>query len=208
MVNFGGVIDEEISEEFLMGTCINDIYKHEFLTNEWGRLDLVIDGFQSEEFCGRFNSMMTTVGSSIYIFGGTYEIGDDQFILDDIYRLDVRGNKLTRLQALSPEVDRCWTLRPTTMESDSDLSSSESSSESSSDEEDLEAVDPTGKPMAAAYPTLKEFFDSNVEYWMDVARAEHTENEINDKKLRSTAFLLAKQEWDTQQELKMNLSLE
>lgn len=31
MLNFGGVIDEEVSDEFLLGTCVSDVYRESWL---------------------------------------------------------------------------------------------------------------------------------------------------------------------------------
>lgn len=68
MINFGGVIDEEISDEFLMGTCTNDIYRYEFATNCWSRAEVAVASpadLELAAFCARFNSMMAISGQQL-----------------------------------------------------------------------------------------------------------------------------------------------
>lgn len=214
MINFGGVIDEEVSDEFLLGTCVSDIYRCELDGHRWSKLDLlsVTEGFDMSKFCGRFNAMMTLYGDNLLIFGGIFEVGDRQFTLDDMYRVDLKTGKLNQIKALSPELDNCWTLQPATIsEDESDGESGEESEFSSSDceeEEEEATVDEGGRPIAASYSALKDFFGENLEYWMNVARQESASEESNEKQLRAMAFLAAKRIWEEQQELDLNISLD
>lgn len=91
----------------------------------------------------------------------------------------------------------------------SSSSSNDSSGEESSSEDDTPTtkLDKTGRPIASSYTLMKEFFDDNIDYWMGVARQENFKGEVNDKKLRSTAFAIAKQVWEEQYQLEMNINL-
>ena len=60
MICFGGVIDEEVSDEHLVGTCVNDMFVLQLgpSLNKWEQLHLTET---DASFCGRFNSMMSLV---------------------------------------------------------------------------------------------------------------------------------------------------
>lgn len=137
-----------------------------------------------------------------------------------MYVLDPASGRLEQLQSVSPEMQGCWNLNPSEAtdsdaDSDSDAETeteansedSTSSSGTESDDEPLPLVSDHDGPIAARHASLKEFFDSHVEYWMDAARAEHPGGEVTDKKLRSEAFLIAKRIWSEQQALKLDIQL-
>lgn len=57
MIIFGGVVDEEVSDEHIMGTCVRDFYHFQLgpSLNEW---ELFHPTPPIESFCGRFNAML------------------------------------------------------------------------------------------------------------------------------------------------------
>ena len=147
-------------------------------------------------------------------------MGDRQFTLDDMYVLDPASGKLQQLQRVSVEMEGCWNLQPSeATDSDAESSGSGSDSDSESDassssetsDSSNDTVAPTvsddGRPLAARHASVKDFFDQHVEYWMGAAREECADDEVTDKKLRSSAFQIAKRIWSEQQELAMTLDL-
>lgn len=151
-------------------------------------------------------------------------MGDRQFTLDDMYVLDPASGTLQQLQRVSAEMEGCWNLQPSeATDSDAESSGSGTDSDSESDSESdasssSETSDPSndkvaltvsadGRPLAARHASVKDFFDQHVEHWMDAAREECADDEVTDKKLRSSAFQIAKRIWSEQQELTMILDL-
>lgn len=221
MFMFGGVCDEEVNDEFLVGQCLNDSYTFDYRNGEWDRLDLVpaIIG-------ARFNAMLSAISNSkgymdqIIVMGGIFEVGDEQFTLDDIYLIKPINNTLQVecLQSLSPVLEQCFH-RPPRSKSESEdesTSSTESSTEDPSDSqlysESEKSADERNVLDPTIYSTLKEYFDTNQTHWMQLAHEHLLQKgltEINDKKMRSLAFSMAKETWDTTQQLltSRNLSL-
>lgn len=211
--NFGGVIDEEVSDEFLLGTCVNDLYQYEGTGGAWRRLDL---DPTAASLGGRFNAMLAPRGQdSILIFGGIYEAGDQQFTLDDIHLVELTSGKVQLLQELSPELADCWKHKPVrpASESESEASSTDGSDDSTTtDESDATHSSSTSSaediPKAHRYASLKDFFDAHRTYWLEEARrTSATEGEVNDKQLRSVAFALAKNVWEDCKALEKDISL-
>lgn len=205
LYNFGGVIDEEISEEFLMGTCVNDLFEFNLTSGAWSRADLAPP---IESFCGRLNAMLAASSCKIILFGGIYEVGDRQFTLDDVYRIDPKTNSIAQLQSMSPSLIGCWNLKPQPeSESEGDSLDSSDQSETSGESEEDASVDEHGAPLPHRYASLKDFFDKHAQYWMDQARERNVNEEITDKKLRSAAFALANQAWEDSKILEKDISL-
>lgn len=210
--NFGGVIDEEVSDEFLLGTCVSDLYQYEGASGAWRRLDL---DSTAASLGDRFNAMLAPRGQDeILIFGGIYEAGDQQFTLDDIHLVEPASGKVHILQELSPELVDCWKHKPVrpASESESEASDADNSSDSTNtDESDAthsSNSDDGGIPKADRYASLKDFFDAHRTYWLEEARrTSSAEGEVNDKQLRSVAFALAKKAWEDCRSLERDISL-
>lgn len=210
---FGGVFDEDVSDEFIQGTCSNDLYLYTFKTNKWTKVEygLLDAAGSSHQICPRFNAMTATSRSGqVFAFGGIWEIGDVQYTLDDLYLVDPKEVSLIRvLKNISVDLSNWKELieadrREMMMSDDDDDSDDDSDDSCSSDEEsddegdfddqDLFAEDGIPPINRKKYRTLKDYFDDSSEYWLGRARAD---NPIaNDKDLRKAAFLLAKTAWD------------
>lgn len=94
MLLFGGVFDEDIGDEFIQGTCSNDLFSYDFKTNKWTQINYGLNvsthgsGDLPHQVCPRFNSMMTTArDGNVYMFGGVWEVGNVHYTLDDLYSI-------------------------------------------------------------------------------------------------------------------------
>lgn len=224
MLLFGGVFDEDIEDEFIQGTCSNEMHLYKLATNKWASVEYSIEqtgtsaggSGEEKELCPRFNAMMTTArNGSIYAFGGIWEIGDVQYTLDSLYEIRVSdsGVLVRVLQPISVDLsdwqERLEAERREMMASDSDDGSDDSDDDSDSDsdlddesdsdsEEERMGEKDDGSDCPVINPkkhkSLKEYFDDSSAHWLDRAKQDNPVG--TEKDLRKSAFLLAKQHWD------------
>jgi N-acetylneuraminic acid mutarotase len=210
---FGGVFDEDVSDEFIQGTCSNDLYLYNFKTNKWTKVEygLVDASGSSHQICPRLNAMMATSRTGqAFAFGGIWEIGDVQYTLDDLYAIDPKDISLIKvLKNISVDLSNWKEMieadrREMMMSEDDDDSDSDSSNNSSDEESDDEGFDQAlsteeaqdGVPVInrKKHRTLKDYFDDSSDYWIGRARADNPVG--SDKDLRKAAFIIAKTTWD------------
>lgn len=217
MLVFGGVFDEDVDDEYIQGTCSNEMHLYSFRTNKWDPVEYSLapsGAAESPQICPRFNAMMTTSRAGLaYAFGGIWEIGDVQYTLDDLYVLDPTNPSSPKtLKAISVDLsdwrDRIEAERKEMMASGSDCSgddsddSDDSDDESSNDSDESQADIFPGAPadehaipaVTKKHRSLKEYFDSSAEYWL--ARAREANPVAGEKDIRKEAFMLAKTRWD------------
>lgn len=202
MVFFGGVFDEEVSDEFIQGTCSNDLYSYCFSTNKWTQVAYSLnDGL----ICPRYNTMMALVGDRVYLYGGIFEVGEKQFTLDDLYVFSVpslvqfeqlKGTEVGDWKAML-EDDRREMMASDSEDDDDDDNSDSDASDDSDEESDADYPamhDDSEYPPIPKKATLKEYFDGSVEFWMERAKSDNPV--ASEKELRKSAFSLAKARWD------------
>lgn len=218
---FGGVFDEDVSDEFIQGTCSNELHLYTPKTNKWARAEYGLDDPAAAHghhlLCPRFNAMMTTgrEGRTVYLYGGIWEIGDVQYTLDDLYRLETAGGTTEGpflFKVLSTisldlsnwqeqiEAERREMMASDSSDddgSDSDDTDTDDDDESDDDEEyEAQAFSEDGCPPInrKQHRTLKDYFDASSAHWLERARQDNPV--AGEKDQRKAAFLLAKTRWD------------
>lgn len=104
------MIDEELSDELLQGSCVNDIFMYDPKTNAWRQCEV-----DSASFGPRYNCMVCSGGDGqLFLYGGIWEVGDRLFNLDDLIQVNIAEATplLTPINALSPDLEGCWKLDP------------------------------------------------------------------------------------------------
>ena len=208
---FGGVQDENLSEELLNGTCLNDFWEYSLEKGQWRQCSQ--QGLKNEPI-PRYNASMTLIGSHAFIMGGIFEREDRQYVLDDCHVINVeKMEKYSSVRGLTVDLES-WEGSDSdeddgddsdSYDSDSDSSDSDDeetetdeSSEESFEESDSELFYKRPDTIDASIPQpfpdqpLKEYFANNQEFWLDRARQKY-DTLINSKQLRSEAFQLAQQ---------------
>ena len=208
---FGGVQDENLSEELLNGTCLNDLWEYNSEKGQWRQLQI-----PKNDPVPRYNASMALVGSTALIMGGIFEREDRQYCLDDCHAVNVEKlEKYSCLRNLTVDLET-WNGSDSEDDGsedsdsgdsedsesdseDSDCSSyDESTSSSDSDEGEFytrpESID-SSVPQPFPDQPLKEYFADNQEFWIEKAREKYN-TMSNSKQLRSEAFQLAQQAYN------------
>ena len=209
---FGGVQDENLSEELLNGTCLNDLWEYSAEKGQWRQLQI-----SKNEPIPRYNASMALVGSTVLVMGGIFEKEDRQYCLDDCLSVNIEKlEKYSCLRTLSVDLET-WEGSESEDEDDDDGSDSdsdsgsdsesdsedetESESDYSSDDENSEsenegnfytrpATIDSSIPQPFPDQQLKEYFADNQEFWIEKAKEKYN-TMTNSKQLRSEAFQLA-----------------
>jgi len=206
---FGGVQDENLTEELMNGTCLNDLWEYNAEKGQWRQHQIT----KNEPF-PRYNASMAMVGSSsALIAGGIYEREDRQYVLDDAHLINVEKlEKYSCLRPLSVDLE-AWNGsddegdEEDSEDDDSDCTSSDESDESDSDTCDSDEVssddqevsfytrpDSIDSSIPQPFPDqpLKDYFSSHQAFWIERARQKY--NTMTDvKQIRAEAFQLAQQ---------------
>lgn len=211
---FGGVQDENLSEELLNGTCLNDLWEYNSEKGQWRQLQI-----PKNEPVPRYNASMALVGSSALIMGGIFEKEDRQYCLDDCHSVNIEKlEKYSCLRNLSVDLET-WDGSDSDdgedgddSDSDSDSDSEDDTDDDSSDDSDSdsddsesdedgcnfytrpESIDPS-IPQPFPDQPLKEYFAEHQDLWLNKAREKHN-TMMNSKQLRSEAFQLAQQAYN------------
>jgi hypothetical protein len=173
----------------------------------------------------RFNSQLTVQDDLLFIFGGTFERGDQEFTFDDMYCIDL--TKMDGVKGVFYNEPERWNdaIEP---ESDEDEEMGEDEDEEESEEEGEEesvmdtastaptemtepmAVEPEAeqeqepavqdsRPHPRPFETLREFFTRTSTEWQDLVISNLKErvssSEKSVKELRKDAFKLAEEKW-------------
>lgn len=171
----------------------------------------------------RFNSQLAVQDDTLFIFGGTYERGDQEFTFNDMYSIDL--GKLDGVKEIFYNEPVNWN---EAMEPESD-DEDESDESDEAEEEDLEmaSVDapstvPTeitepshvepeaeqeaeipskddSRPHPRPFESLREFYNRTSTYWQDILiskiREQGSNVEKSVKELRKEAFDFAEEKW-------------
>ena len=208
---FGGVVDEDISEEFLNGTCLNDLWEFSVERGQWRQLA------PRNAPVPRYNAALSLLGSKLVLFAGIHEHEDRQYVLDDCWVLNV--DKIDGADGW--QCVRKLSVDLSTWQGDSDSDGSDGSdgsddsdesdeedssgdeSDDSEDQTDSEyedddaqarrpcAMDPS-VPLPCPGQTLRDYFSAHQPFWQQRAQALHP-TLTNSKQLRGEAFVLAQQ---------------
>jgi hypothetical protein len=211
---FGGVQDENLSEELLNGTCLNDLWEYNNEKGQWRHHNQLSKNLPIP----RYNASMVMVSSSsALITGGIFEHEDRQFVLDDAHTVNIEKlEKYSCLRELTVDLDNWQGSEDEDEEGDSedsgdsdsnsdsdseDSDSCDSSNDSSNDDSDdnqatlfytrPDSIDPS-IPQPFPDQPLKEYFSTHQSFWIDQARQKY--NTMTDsKQVRAEAFQLAQQ---------------
>lgn len=213
---FGGVQDENLSEELLNGTCLNDFWEYNAEKGAWRQHQSL-----KNEPIPRYNASMAITGSSsALIMGGIFEKEDRQYVLDDVHVINVdKMEKFACLRSLTVDLEN-WEGSDSENEeegdsadeesesgSDSDTDESESDYSDSSDSQDSdsnlsdsendfyvrpESIDPS-IPQPFPGQALKDYFAEHQEFWMHRAAEKFNTMPSNSKQLRAEGFQMAQQ---------------
>lgn len=205
---FGGVQDENLSEELLNGTCLNDLWEYSAEKGQWRQ----IQGLKNEPI-PRYNASMALVGSHALIMGGIFEKEDRQYGLDDGHVINVeKMEKYSSVRGLTVDLETWEGSDDESDDSgDSDGSDSDSGSDSESDSDSsydsdsddsdhsddsnfYKRPDTIDSSVPQPFPDqpLKEYFADNQEFWIERAREKYN-TVTNSKQLRAEAFQMAQQ---------------
>ena len=210
---FGGVQDENLSEELLNGTCLNDFWEYNAEKGQWRQHQI-----QKNEPIPRYNASMALSASTALIIGGIFEKEDRQYVLDDCHGVNVdKFEKYNCFRNLSVDLES-WEGSDDDSDSEnegyeeSDLNDTdtdvdvEDSTDYTSDcdsnftetEEDKvifytrpTSIDPK-IPQPFPDQPLKEYFTQHQDFWIDLARKKYN-TMTNLKQIRAEAFQLAQQ---------------
>lgn len=216
---FGGVFDEDVSDEFIQGTCSNELHLYTFKTNKWSKVEYGLDDPAAAHghhlLCPRFNAMMTTArDGTVFLYGGIWEIGDVQYTLDDLYRLEnVDGGNSLIFKVLTTisvdlsnwqeqiEAERREMMASDSSDDDSDEDSEDDEDDEESDDDEVYSSQAFSSEEGGCPPinrklhrTLKDYFDASTQYWLERARQDNPL--ATEKDQRKAAFMLAKAKWD------------
>lgn len=205
---FGGICDEnDIEDEFILGMCRNDSFLYDSISNSWIPLNITM----SERPPPRFNASIAPISNDkVIVYGGIYEYGDREWVLDDVWQFELLKNDdnqtfegiFTCLRELNIELRDIFKIK----EMVSDSSSDDNDNDNDDDDDETSEEEPLRKvPQVRKEKSLKEYFDNNQEYWISKAK-EHllvvAEDDSNDlKKIRKLAFQMGKDEFDAQNSL-------
>lgn len=208
---FGGVRDEAVGEEFLNGTCLNDLWEYSVDKGSWRQLQ--VPG--TDAIVPRYNASLTLLGSQqqLLLIGGIWEREDRQYVLDDAYILNAeKMDKWSCVRPLTVDLEN-WEGSDSDSDdedsdedsdeitdSDSDDSDDYTSSSSYSSSEDDSHVQPArtsniDAPQPFPNQTLKDYFAANMSFWADRAQSRYP-TMTNAKQLRGEAFQLAQQAYN------------
>ena len=209
---FGGVQDENLSEELLNGTCLNDFWEYNAEKGQWRQHQI-----PKNEPIPRYNASMALVGSSALIMGGIYEREDRQYCLDDCHMVNVEKlEKYVGLRPLSVDLEN-W--EGSEDEDEDDESDSEDDSEDSDDDSGNDSdnnsdysSDDNGSDSNEFYTrpstidssipqpfpdqSLKDYFSDHQDFWINRAKEKYTTMTSNSKQMRAEAFLMAQQSFN------------
>lgn len=212
---FGGVQDENLSEELLDGTCLNDFWEYNAEKQAWRH-----HAIPKNEPIPRYNASMAIAGPSALIMGGIFEKEDRQYVLDDAHAVNVdKLEKYSCLRNLTVDLEN-WDGSSDDEDGNSDSDSSDESdssdaeSESDSDDTDSsdystsdeaedngdfytrpDSIDPS-IPQPFPDQPLKDYFAEHQEFWMTRASQKYNTLPINSKQLRAEAFTMAQQSFN------------
>jgi hypothetical protein len=209
---FGGVQDENLSEELLNGTCLNDFWEYNAEKGQWRQHQI-----PKNEPIPRYNASMALAGSSsALIMGGIFEREDRQYCLDDCHMVNVeKMEKYVALRPLSVDLENWEGSEDDDSEgsdADSDSEGNDSDSDGSDSDEDCEEYSDSSDcysdnsnefytrpstidssiPQPFPDQALKDYLSDHQEFWISKARDKYN-TMTNSKQLRAEAFLMAQQ---------------
>jgi Domain of unknown function (DUF4110)/Galactose oxidase, central domain len=173
----------------------------------------------------RFNAQLTVQDDNLFIFGGTFERGDQEFTFNDMYSIDLV--KLDGVQELYFREPENWS---TKMEDEQDSEDEDESGSSEEDEDDAMSIDAAStapidyslpshdagmaaevekessakddpRPFPRPFENLRDFFARTSGEWQTLvmidtkARGSNVANESSVKELRKKAFEQAEERW-------------
>jgi len=179
----------------------------------------------------RFNAQLTVQGDALFIFGGTYEKGDQEFTLDEMWCIDL--NKLDGVKEIFKRELQGWEAEEESEDEDDD---EEDDDEGSSDEEteDIKSLSPTpadlstppssvapdeetveeessaltdGLPFPRPFEALRDFFDRTKIPWQEIIIANIDKSgevvRLSPKEISAKGFAMAEEKWwDCREEIR------
>ncbi|KAI5361718.1 putative kelch-type beta propeller [Septoria linicola] len=174
----------------------------------------------------RFNAQLTVQEDTLYIFGGTFEKGDQEFTFDEMWSIDL--GKLDGVKEVFKRDLEDWQgSEDEDSEDDDDEGSDDESGSEGEDistpatsvaeeptpqpepeetEKDTSSAEKDNLPMPRPFETLREFFSRSSNEWqeMELEAMKYMRNVENRsvKEIRQKAFLRAEQKWwDAREEI-------
>ncbi|EGE77779.1 kelch repeats protein [Blastomyces dermatitidis ATCC 18188] len=172
----------------------------------------------------RFNSQLAVLDDTLFMFGGTFERGDQEFTFNDMYSIDLV--KLDGVKEIFYREPEHWN-DAIAVDSDEEGEDEEESDDGENEDVDMESVEVAStaatsviaeqaqaemeveqepetlvkdsQPHPRPFESLRDFFARTSTEWQDILlskmTADKTGTEMSVKELRKEAFILAEEKW-------------